>query len=199
MSRVKEKERIIRYAREKYFKEGFFKTSMDTLAADLQMSKKTIYKHFAGKDKLVEEVISDFMNSVKEKIDEILSSKKDAVTKAVCFMELIGSIISQFSESWLKDLKIHLPALWIKIDSFRAKKMTTAISGIIEQGKAEKLFLDYPTEIIVPIFVASIRSIVNPDFLLQNKFSNDQAARICIEILINSILTEKGKVIFYKS
>jgi AcrR family transcriptional regulator len=194
-----EKQKIIRYARDKYFKEGFFKASMDSLAADLRMSKKTIYKYFPGKEKLVEEVISDFMNSIKEKIDEIFCSKKDAVTKVAEFIELIGNIISQFSENWLKDLKIHTPDLWIKIDSFRTKKITAAISGIIEQGRAEKLFLDYPAEIIVPIFVASIRTIVNPDFLLNNKFSYNQAAKICIEILINGILTEKGKVIFYKS
>ena len=194
-----DRQKILSYTTEKFLREGFYKTTMDDIAFNLRVSKKTIYKHFPTKDKLVEEVVFNFMNSVKDMIGEISLSKKDAVSKVVRLIELLGRIISKFSENWLRDLQLHMPVLWEKIDSFRAKKMTAEVTNLIDQGKREKLFLDYPIEIIVTMFVASIRSVVNPDFLLNNKFSYDQAAKICIEILFNGILTEKGKKIFYKS
>lgn len=193
-----EKLKIIKLARKKYLRDGFYKTSMDSIAADLRMSKKTIYKHFPNKESLVEEVVFDFMGTVKENIEGIFNSDKNAVIKVTVFLEHLVRIISQISENWLKDLQLHMPDLWTKIDSFREKKMTSEITRLIDQGKKEKLFLDYPIEIIVTMFVSSIRSIVNPEFLLNNKFSYDQAAQIGIEILLNGILTEKGKKIFNK-
>ncbi|MFO7445529.1 MAG: TetR/AcrR family transcriptional regulator [Ignavibacteriaceae bacterium] len=194
-----ERAKILLYARTRYMKEGFYKTSMNTLASEMQMSKKTIYKHFPTKEKLVEEVVMDFMNFVRGRIEEIFNTRKDAVAKIAGFTELLGVLSSQISENWLKDMRLHMPELWAKVDAFRTRKMNTEITNLIAQGKKEKLFLDYPGEIIVTIFVASIRAIVNPDFLLNNKFSYNQAARISIEIILNGILTEKGKKIFYKS
>jgi hypothetical protein len=99
----------------------------------------------------------------------------------------------------MRDIRIHLPVIWEKIDSFRTKKMNAAFSQLIEQGKKESLFTDKPSEIILTIFIASLRAIVNPDFLYYNKFSYKEAVQITIEILFNGILTEKGKKLFNKS
>ena len=194
-----EKIKIVQYARSRYLKEGFYKTSMSSLAAEMQMSKKTIYKHFPTKESLVEEVVFDFMNFIRENIDEIFSAKKNAISKVAGFVILMGKISTQISENWLKDLRLHMPELWAKVDAFRTQKMTAEITSVITQGKKEKLFLDYPNEIIVTMFVSSIRAIVNPDFLLTHTISYNQAAQTCIEILLNGVLTEKGKKIFYKS
>jgi hypothetical protein len=72
------------------------------------------------------------------------------------------------------------------------------ISFIIKQGQREKLFIDYPPEIILGVFIGALRNIVNPDFLLHNRFSIDEAAKTGFSILINGIMTEKGKNLFRK-
>ena len=40
-----EKDRILNFAITKFHAEGFYKTSMDEIARELQISKKTIYKY----------------------------------------------------------------------------------------------------------------------------------------------------------
>jgi len=49
------------------------------------------------------------------------------------------------------------------------------------------------------MFVASLRAIVNPEFLYHNKFSYKEATQVALEILFNGILTDKGKKLFKKS
>ena len=73
------------------------------------------------------------------------------------------------------------------------------ITKVVEQGKREGLIADYPTPIIMTIFLSSIRSIVNPDFILNNNFSIKQATQITFQILMSGILTEKGAKLFKKS
>jgi hypothetical protein len=195
---IDDKTKILVYAQSKYLKDGFYKIPMDSLAVEMHISKKTIYKHFPTKEKLVEEVARFTMNALAGKVDEIVSSDLDAVAKIANLFELIGTFITHVSENWLSDIKIHMPVIWEKIDTFRTKKIYSVFSTIIEQGKREKVFLDKPSEIIITIFVASVRAIVSPDFLYYNKFSYKEAMNICLEILFNGILTEKGKKLLNK-
>jgi AcrR family transcriptional regulator len=191
-----EREKIIRFAQDYYMREGFYKTSMDTLAAELKMSKKTIYKYFPSKDILVEEVVGDLMMQVQNTLNQLTAEKADAVTKLKILHEIIGKTITRFSEKWLNDMRIHAPALWRKVDEFRTRRMFIALSGIFEQGKKEGLFLDKPNEILVTIFIASMRAIVNPEFLYHNKFSYSDAVVITFDILFNGFLTKEGTKIF---
>jgi hypothetical protein len=93
-------------------------------------------------------------------------------------------------------MKRHFPAIWNEIDNFRTKMMFENITKVIDQGKKEGLFIDYPTSIIMNVLVASIRSVVNPDFIMNNNFSIIEAARTVFKIIIGGILTEKGKKVF---
>jgi hypothetical protein len=96
----------------------------------------------------------------------------------------------------MEEMKKHFPEIWNEIDKFRIKMMFDNITKVIDQGKAEGLFIDYPTSIIMTLLVASIRSVVNPDFILINNFSIIEAARTAFKILIGGIVTEKGKKVF---
>lgn len=93
-------------------------------------------------------------------------------------------------------MKKHFPEIWNEVDSFRTKMMFENITKIINQGKAEGLFIDYPTSIIMNMLVASVRSVVNPEFILNNNFSIIDAARTAFKILIGGIVTEKGRKVF---
>ena len=49
--------RILRAAREQLFTAGYNALTMDALAHELGMSKKTLYAHFAGKDAMIAVII----------------------------------------------------------------------------------------------------------------------------------------------
>jgi TetR/AcrR family transcriptional regulator len=191
--------KILRYAQIKYLTEGFYKTSMDVLAAELQISKKTIYKYFATKNHLVEAVVQDTMKYMGSKIDEIVNKDQNAILKILSIMDFMSKSILRASEKWMMDIKTHMPGLWNKIDKFRSKKMITILSQIIEQGKNEGYIEDKPNEVIITIFIASIRAIINPTFLSESKMTINGVLPVTFEILLKGVLTEKGIEIFYKS
>ncbi len=188
-----ERGKIVSFAREYYLREGFYKTSMDTLAAELRISKKTIYKSFPSKEVLVEEVVNSLMKDILKTTTGVTRQKEDAVTKIKNLHKFVSSTLLRFSDKWLNDLRIHTPHLWLKIDEFRTRRMFSILSGIIEQGKKEGLFEDKPNEILITLFISSIRAIVNPDFLYYNKFSYQEAVDHTFDILFNGFLTKEGE------
>ncbi len=193
-----EKEKIIDFASQKFLQEGFFRTTMDEIAADMHMSKKTIYKNFSSKEELVKIVAKRFLNQNACMIEDVIKIKSNAVEKLVRIFETVGKILSKVNDNMLKDIHRYSPEQWKEIDDYRTKKMTSFLTDIINQGQKEGYFLNIKSEILISVFIASVRSVVTPEFVINNGFSLTEALKGTIEILMNGILTEKGKKIFKK-
>ena len=189
-------DKIIKQIEDKLFREGFYKTTMDEVASELGMSKKTIYKFFPSKEDLIMAIAKHFMNNLKNKIVPALNSDKNAIEKLAELINILATASEKVSTKRMEEMKKHFPGLWNEIDSFRTRMMYGNITKVIEQGKAEGLFIDFPTPIVMNILVASIRNVVNPDFILNNNFSIIEAARSAFKIIIGGIVTEKGRKVF---
>lgn len=196
---MSENDKILDLTEEKIFKEGFYKTTMEELASDLRMSKKTIYKFYPSKNDLVRAITERFKKRIHDKILEILSSDKNAVDKIVTWLSILTKVTTKISDKMLNDLRKHFPSLWDELEKFRTEMMTDNITKVIERGKQEGFVKDIPTPIIMTVMISSVRAIVNPEFVIHNNFSLKNAAQTTFQILMNGILTERGKELFNKS
>ena len=194
-----EKDKIIRFAQQKFFSEGFYKTTMDEISHELQISKKTIYKFFPSKEKLVEEITDCMLYDTNCEIETITDSDENVVMKFVRILNQHLNTVSKFSSRWYKDLQLHTPHIWQKMDKMREEKIIRVARKLLDQGKREKLIEHYPSEIIVASFIATFREVMNPDFILANKFSMHQALKYTFELLLNGILTRQGKEEYIKT
>jgi len=193
---MEEQNKIIELTEEKFFRDGFYKTTMDEVASELKMSKKTIYKFFPSKDDLVTAIARHFMEGLKSKILPALTSEKNAIEKLAELNHILAKVSTKISTKRMDEIKQHLPKLWDEIDAFRTKMMFLNITKVVDQGKAEGLFIDYPTPIIMNTLVSSVRAIVNPEFILNNNFSISEAALYTFKVVIGGIVTDKGRKIF---
>lgn len=193
-----ERAKILGYATEIFLREGFYKTSMDEIAARLHMSKKTIYKNFPSKEDLVKEVMRTHLHFTIKRVKEHINNESSAVQKMFDIFTIVGENILKVNEKMIMDLQFYSPEVWKEVDDFRTRQINHNLAKIFEQGKAEGCFLNIKTEIILSVFVASIRSIVNPAFAINSGVSLQEAFLAIIEILMNGIMNEKGKKIFNK-
>lgn len=196
---MEEIEKILSLGEKKFFREGFYKTTMDDVATELRMSKKTIYKYFPSKHDLVDAIANRFTERMKGKIVPLLESDKNAVEKIIELISLMSKTATKMGDKIFAELKNHLPTVWQRVDKFRTEMMYANLSKVIDQGKSEGLIEDYPTPLIMNILVNAVRSTINPEFILNNNFSMKVAAQTTFKIIMNGILTEKGKKQFSKS
>lgn len=190
---LEERNKILIYTRDKFYKEGFYKTSMDEIAGELHVSKKTIYKYFPSKDNLIKEICSHTTKELINVVDKIVDGKEDVVLKFIKLMNMYGGFLSGVSDKWFNDISIHAPKLKKDIEVKRNEKIVFIMKKLLEQGKKEKLIVNYPTDLIIQIFISSLKSALNSDFLIMSRFSMSDAFRQTYEILLNGILTNKGK------
>ena len=192
------KEKILEIARQKFFQDGFVKTSIDEIAREYHISKKTIYKHFKSKDDLLTGVVKDFTGRVTNTIIEIMKSKKNSIEKLIDVLDLIQNSIRQFSLRYIDDIQKHKPKLWNYIEKFRKENLEKIVYQTIEEGKKEGLFNDVNPDIVFRIFYGAVRNVISPDFLITSSISRDEAIDETFEILLNGVLTNEGKKLYKK-
>jgi len=193
-----EKIKILKFSQQKFFSEGFYKITLDEITKDLHISKKTIYKHFDSKEQLLREATFNYITEAGEKITEIVESETTALQKFVLLIETLASVLSKFQSKWISDMQHYAKDLWDEVDKFRTQKLSANLSKLIEQGVAEGIFKRRSVPIVLQIFISSIRGVINPEFIMNNNFAIHTAIQETINILIDSMLTDKGHKVYLK-
>jgi hypothetical protein len=194
-----EKEKILRFSQKKFLNEGFYKITMDEIAKELQVSKKTIYKYFPSKEKLVEEISEEIITGINCDLDCIIDVKENVVVKFVRVLNMYSNKMMYPNEKWYRDLQLHMPHIWQQLDKLRTDRIHSGLKILLEQGRKEKLVENIPSEIIITSFITTVRSIINPDFIFKNKFSMQEAFKYTFEMFLNGILTKQGKEKYQKT
>ncbi len=192
------RERIISFAREHFMHEGFSKVTLDEIAAELGMSKKTLYKYFEDKEDLLRAGIEENLRKIALEIDAIAASECPFAEKLARVMMLIGKQMSRLSRGAMLDMQKFTPELWKKIESFRREQIFNKIGKMIAQAREEKIFRAHVNEQVLTLMIINcIQGILNPEVLSQNSFSAEEAFRIIFRTIFEGALTDDARKDFH--
>ncbi|MFH0990400.1 MAG: TetR/AcrR family transcriptional regulator [bacterium] len=178
MSIEAEKERIIEFAMEKFLSTGVSKVTVDDLATELRMSKKTLYKYFPSKEDLIRSIMRLNMKWIEKNADEIFSSDKPVEQKLAAFFMLVGRVMSRVSKQFQGELKTFSPSLWQEIETFRREKIFGRLKKLFAQAKQEGLFReDLSVDFFYLVFSTVVDGMMNPQVIAHQSFSMDEAFR----------------------
>lgn len=188
-----DRQRILEAAERLFFKHGFQRVSMDEIAADMGMSKKTIYKHFPGKDRLMTEIVREMLRSVEAKLAVIAQTDRPVTERLVAFFMVAGTSFIRLTKEIRADLVRHAPALWKEVEVFRRKHAQGTVFPMLRMAKEEGVIrADVNLDLFFLIFLTTIEGIVNPATLAQQPFSAEEALRGIFKTLMRGILTEEA-------
>jgi AcrR family transcriptional regulator len=192
--------RIIDKALEKFTTVGFAKTTMEEMASELGMSKKTLYKFFATKQILAEELIEHTLAIINNRCEAILSSPMSAVEKLAHVMKMIAEQQQRVAtKTMLESLRRHAPHLWRRIETFRRERMGRNMRTILEQGKRDgTVRAGVHRDMFLLFLFGAIREGINPEALINAPYAMSDAFLGLMDIVMNGILTETGRKKFKK-
>src|SRR5688500_2164 len=105
------KQRIQEKANALFRRYGIKSITMDEIAAQLGISKKTIYQFFSDKDELVEAVVVNTIKHAQEICEKNMQSCKDSVHELFQAMDFVREIFSDMNPAMMYDLeKFHAKA-----------------------------------------------------------------------------------------
>ncbi len=134
------KERILHKANELYFRFGIRSITMDEIAAQCGMSKKTIYQFFEDKDALVAAVMDEEINTTQDRCVDTFHISENAIHEVFLAMEYVIQIFESMHVSVMFDLQKHHPDSYQKLQQNKSKFLYTVTKENIERGQREGLY-----------------------------------------------------------
>lgn len=133
------KEELLECSIANFTKFGSKSFTLDELASELGMSKKTIYNYFKNKEELISESLDFFLSKIKSQIDFEISKIYDPILKIIKIYEIGFSFFECFESSFLFGLKKYYPKAEEVFDAFRNNIVFGEVYNLLEEAKQQKL------------------------------------------------------------
>ncbi|RPI05854.1 MAG: TetR/AcrR family transcriptional regulator [Ignavibacteriae bacterium] len=194
MEEKKDEIRIMEAAADRFMDAGLYKVTMDEIASDLRVSKKTIYKSFPSKEILLRSIVQSMMHRVEGEIQSIISSEKPFEEKLSSILALVGTIVGKLSHPFMRDIQRFAPGLWKEIETFRREKIFSKIFQMLRQARKEGVFReDLNIDLFYLVLTTAMQGIMNPLVLSQQPFSAEEAFKGIFRILYEGALTDDAR------
>ena len=193
------KERILIKAEELFMQFGIRSVSMDDIANNLGMSKKTLYQYYADKDELVDAVVDGHIKVIQTDCVGCRQDAKDAVHEIFITMERIMEEFNNMNPMVLFDLeKFHFNS-YRRFKEHKDKFMAQIIRDNIEWGIKDELYRhDISVDIMSKFRIESMMLPFNVGVFPPGKY---QLAALSEEIILHfvyGLATIKGHKLIQK-
>ena len=193
------KDRIKQKADELFRRYGIRSITMDEIANQLGISKKTIYQSFVDKDELVDEVITDLLVYNKERCNRDRFKASSAIQEIFLAMEMMDEMFENMNPTILYDLERNHPQTFKKFQHHKHSFLYMVIKENIERGKKEELYrADINTDIVTKIRLETMMLPFNQEIFPKNKFNLVDLEQQMIEYFLFGIASPKGYKLILK-
>lgn len=170
-----------------FSKDGLKFFTVEALASNLGMSKKTIYKYFPTKEILIEKVVGFFTGSVKRKFQSVVESNDDPIYKFNDVMEFLMKKIGYLKMENAMEVKVRYPKIWQKIEKFRLD-LIQYITIIFKEAQAKGYAKsDLDMDVVAKIYMNIINSTFQPEFFLHNNLAPVDTIRTFVKMVTEGI------------
>lgn len=191
--------KIISRAKEMYMHFGVKSVTMEDIAHDLGMSKKTLYQYFSDKDELVKKAMQFHLNFEHEMVESIQSKNQNAIDTMLDLADHLAENLRSLNPSCIYDLQKYFPECWTMFKKHKQNFIYNLISDNIRQGVEEGYYNeDLNVDIIARFYIGRLEMMRDNEIFPHEKYSMPEILREYINYHLRSICSKKGLEYFHK-
>jgi len=189
------RQRIVDAARAHFFSHGFRRVTMNDLAAELGISKKTLYVHFPDKMAVLEAVLADKFAGVQAKLEQV--TREHAHDFPAALHELLANTQRELDEikpPFVRDMRQKAPHVFKTVERRRSELIGHFFGKLFVEGqRAGMVRKDIPAKIMIEILLGTVQAIVNPAKVEELGMTPRSAFSAILDVVLEGVLTRKGK------
>jgi len=190
------KEEILHRATELFLNLGFKSVTMDDLANEMGISKKTIYSHFENKTKLVEDSTMYMFGIISNGIDYIISLKKNPIEELYEIKKFVMLHLKDEKSSPSYQLQKYYPKLHRAMRNRHFEVMQDCVVDNVKRGIEIGIYRkNLDIEFVAHIYFSGVTSVKDGDIFPQSKFPMKQLMDNYLEYHLRGIVTPEGRKI----
>jgi len=184
---------LIQRAGAVFMKYGIKSVTMDDLARELGISKKTFYIHFKDKNDLILTSIKLKIAGEKQICQDCATAGANAIETLISISDFIIEQLSNVNPTLFYDLQKYHPEAWQVMQDHKWKFVYDNIHTNILQGIKEGLYRsNLDPKIIARYYVASIDNMMCPEIFPWPEFKTDSIVKQILRFQIRGLANEEG-------
>tara|TARA_R110002049_G_scaffold24286_5_gene86224 strand:+ start:1838 stop:2443 length:606 start_codon:yes stop_codon:yes gene_type:complete len=193
------RDNIIHKSAELFLTLGFKSVTMDDIAHEMGISKKTIYVHFANKTKLVEAVTFELFETICDGIDGICNTSNNPIEELYDIKMFVMHHLKNEQSSPQFQLKKYYPQIHDALKFKQFEKMHDSVKESLQKGVDTKLFRsNINVDFISRMYFNGMMGIKDGAIFPKEIYTMDYLMGSYLEYHLRAIVTEKGLQILNK-
>ncbi len=187
------KDKILKKAIDLFLSFGFKSVTMDDIAKELAISKKTIYSHFSTKSKLVKDATFFVFEYINAGMNKICVLNKNPIVEIYEVKALVMEQLKGEKNSPQYQLQKYYPKIFETLKQKQFESINQCITGNLQKGIDQGLYRnEIDISLITRLYFNGIMGIKNVELFPTNEFSSTYLMNSYLEYHIRAIATIKG-------
>jgi AcrR family transcriptional regulator len=185
--------KVLHAAERLFMRFGVRSVSMDDVARETSISKKTLYQCFRDKDDLVRRTLSTHLDAVEEKIESVMASIQDPIAQLEAIAAFVLEHNKEINPSLLYDLRKYYPDSFHLFSRSREQVFRKQVRQNLESGIALGLYrTDLNIEIVTSLYLGNVSNLLNPEVFPDREPSFEARYRELIRYHLYGVASAKG-------
>jgi TetR/AcrR family transcriptional regulator, cholesterol catabolism regulator len=185
---------ILEIAERLFMRYGLKSVSMDDVAAEAGISKKTLYQLVPSKGELIDRIIESHVCSETDMIEELRANAVDALEEMLAISDMITETLGQMSPALLFDLRKYYRKSWEKINNLQRGHIYEVVHSNLESGIRQGLYRpDLDTAVVAILYVQKSLALIDDTVFPAASFAREALVRSHILYHLHGILSKNGR------
>ena len=189
-----EKTIFLSKAAELFIDNGAKTVTMDEIAKEFGISKKTLYQKYKNKEELLEEVLKYKLEEVINRLQYLDDNVENAIERMFCRDEEIDKVSHANNNILIRQLLKYYPTIFHKHMLNFSSKFSEVLVHNIEKGRQQGFYReDFNAEIYAKIFFQLVMSYDSSPYFDTDVIEREYFMQEALMLYLNAITNEKGK------
>ena len=187
------RDKILNRASDLFLNLGFKSVTMDDIANEIGVSKKTIYTHFKNKTDLVEKVTLSIFDHISEGIDMICSLNHNPIQEIYEIKSFVMTHLKDEKSSPQYQLQKYYPKLYATLKKKQFEIMNRCVEENLNRGIQSGFYRDsIEVSFVSRIYFNGVNGIKDLEMFPLQLFPSKELMASFLEYHLRGICTEKG-------
>ncbi len=187
------KEQILGKSDELFIRYGIKSISMDDLARELGISKKTLYQFVDNKADLIQQVFQRRISQEKALMARFREDAEDAIDEMLRLARYVIGVLREISPTTVYDLQKYYREVWEKMEALQQQHVFEIILENLKRGMDQGLYREnLNPEIIAKLYVAKTSMVADKDFFPSAEYNMGTLFQEYFRYHIYGIASPKG-------
>lgn len=186
-------EKILKTSLELFFKFGIKRVTMDDIAKELGMSKKTIYQFYKEKDDLVNQLTEIELAKETEKFTDIKNQANDPIHEIILISEKLRQMMQNINPVFFLDLQKYYPKSFMQFQKFKENCALNEILRNVKEGKESGVYRkEIDEDFAARLRLAQIDMLMFGNYFSYENLTFVKAHEMTLDIFVHGICSIKG-------